>query len=250
MTAPYGLGHAVLQYLMLTARSCPSRVSVAGRRTAESNGTANMIAPVVVHSAVCAGDRTLPGQSPPTRASVPAFGGGVAAVALVVDGGRRRRRPMLSNLRLHDRRNNLMPILVSSRHRHCRRSARLDFASARFGLWLVKKTVNFDNHLPYHFITGNERGTLLGRSDDVSALPARRGGKAWRWPGDRDRRSRCRLACSTAGAPTWRARHRGQRHRAALAEAAIVFADPSGPDSSSLIATARDDCAPSPTVRR
>lgn len=35
----------------------------------------------------------------------------------------------------------------------------LDFCLGTLGLRLVKKTVNFDNHLVYHFYYGNERGT-------------------------------------------------------------------------------------------
>jgi len=37
--------------------------------------------------------------------------------------------------------------------------ADLDFCLGILGLRLVKKTVNFDNHLVYHFYYGNERGT-------------------------------------------------------------------------------------------
>jgi glyoxalase family protein len=37
--------------------------------------------------------------------------------------------------------------------------ADLDFCLETLGLRLVKKTVNFDNHLVYHFYYGNERGT-------------------------------------------------------------------------------------------
>src|SRR5574342_889871 len=35
----------------------------------------------------------------------------------------------------------------------------LDLGVKALGLRLVKKTVNFDNHLVYHFYYGNERGT-------------------------------------------------------------------------------------------
>ncbi len=37
--------------------------------------------------------------------------------------------------------------------------ADLDFCIEALGLRLVKKTVNFDNHLVYHFYYGDERGT-------------------------------------------------------------------------------------------
>jgi len=35
----------------------------------------------------------------------------------------------------------------------------LDFSIETLGLRLVKKTVNFDNHIVYHFYYGDEHGT-------------------------------------------------------------------------------------------
>ncbi len=52
--------------------------------------------------------------------------------------------------------------------------ADLDFCIETLGLRLVKKTVNFDNHLVYHFYYGDERGTPGHGVDHVSLPRPRR----------------------------------------------------------------------------
>src|SRR5436189_257679 len=88
----------------------------------------------------------------------------------------------------------------------------LDFCVETLGMRLVKKTVNFDNHLVYHFYYGNERGTPSARFTASGRRLRRR----------RRRSSSCSERSATTSAPRPTA-ERGWSSTATVLARASIF---------------------------
>jgi glyoxalase family protein len=122
--------------------------------------------------------------------------------------------------------------------------ADLDFAAGTLGLRLVKQTVNFDNHLVFHFYYGDERGTpgTIWTTFPYKGHGVRDGSKGTSQIGA------TAFSVPLGSLEFWRTRLESQgiavNERAPrFGEPSLVFADPSGLVIE-LIATSRDTRLP------